>query len=383
MASRSHSSSRSHSFPALYGQDKSGKTKIWKASVHTNPDDTAYSLIEYGQLDGKLQTARRDVLQGKNIGKKNATTAFEQCVSETERKWLDKRDKENYSDKQTKRGSEENESREEKQEKEDKPLLPMLAQQVKKLQFPCYVQPKIDGLRCLMYHRDGKVVAQSRTGSFFTTVDHLHLSFPENVVLDGELYTTSIPFETLAGLIKKKKISDADREALKKVEYHCYDAILLDEREATFERRYQVLSGLGVRVVETILIQSEEEFRKKFGEYTADGFEGIMVRSASGVYAMNYRSKDLCKYKEFEEAEYPIVGFTQGDGRDAGTVIWVCETPEGKRFNVRPRGTLEQRAEWYQMGEEYIGKRLTVVYQNLSEQNVPRFPVGKAIRDGY
>jgi ATP-dependent DNA ligase len=359
------------SFPVLYGKDKSGKIKVWRASVHENPDGTAYSLIEYGQLDGKMQTARRDVLQGKNIGKKNETSAYDQCLSETQRKWLDKRDKENYSEKH------------EQEEKEDKPLLPMLAQQVKKLAFPCYVQPKIDGLRCLMYHKDGKVVAQSRTGAFFTTVEHLQFRFPENVVLDGELYTTAIPFETLAGLIKKKKISDADRELLKQVEYHCYDVILLDERDATFERRYQVLSGLPVRVVETVLIQKEEEFRKKFGEYTADGYEGIMVRSVSGVYAMNYRSKDLCKYKEFEEAEYPIVAFTQGDGRDAGTVIWVCETPEGKRFNVRPRGTLEQRAEWYQMGEEYVGKRLTVVYQNLSEQNVPRFPVGKAIRDGY
>lgn len=42
------SSILSHEFPALYGQDKSGKTKIWMASVYLNPDQTAYSLIEYG-----------------------------------------------------------------------------------------------------------------------------------------------------------------------------------------------------------------------------------------------------------------------------------------------------------------------------------------------
>ena len=46
--------------------------------------------------------------------------------------------------------------------------------------------------------------------------------FPD-LVLDGELYTDKIPFEELAGLIKKKKLSDIDIERLKLVSYHVYD----------------------------------------------------------------------------------------------------------------------------------------------------------------
>ena len=34
-------------------------------------------------------------------------------------------------------------------------------------------------------------------------------------------------------------------------------------------------------------------------------------------------------------------------------------------------------------GDKYIGKKLTVIYQELTEDGKPRFPVGKAIRDGY
>jgi DNA ligase-1 len=370
-------SSLHHSFPTLYGKDKSGKTKIWKACVFSNSDGTAYSLIEYGQLDGKLQSSRRDVLVGKNVGKKNETSPVQQCVSETERKWLDKRDKENYT---------EDNSDEEKKEPEC--YLPMLAQTLKKekLSFPCFVQPKIDGLRCLFYRKNSEIVAQSRTGAFFTTVEHIKskLTVEEGVILDGELYTTEIPFETLAGLLKKKKLSPEDKESLKKVEYHCYDVYLPGNTSMPFEERVkQIREGGMVKRVPTELILSVEEFDSKFSEYTSQGYEGIMVRTPGGKYSLNYRSKDLCKYKEFEEAEYAIKSFTQGDGRDSGTVIWICETAEGKEFHVRPRGTVEQRREWYQLGESYVGKKLTVVYQNLSEQGVPRFPVGKAIRDEY
>jgi DNA ligase-1 len=367
-----------HSFPVLYGQDKSGKTKVWRAAIYHNDDGSAYSLIEYGQLDGKLQTARRDVTTGKNLGKKNETTPLQQCLSETERKWLDKKEKENYTEEVT----------EEKNSDEHLTLLPMLAQTLKKekLVFPVYVQPKIDGLRCLFYYRSGEWAAQSRTGAYFSTVDHIKETLsnvPKEIVLDGELYSDTIPFETLAGLLKKKKISVSDLEKLRHVKYHCYDVYLPQKKDADFEERYTVLSKLPVLQVVTEKVQKMEEFQEKFGEYTSQGYEGIMVRTLSGKYSLNYRSKDLCKYKEFEESEYEIKGFTQGDGRDVGTVIWICVTEQGKEFHVRPRGTHEQRSEWYREGVKYVGKKLTVIYQNLSEQGIPRFPVGKAVREGF
>jgi len=136
-------------------------------------------------------------------------------------------------------------------------------------------------------------------------------------------------------------------------------------------------------VVDTRLIHTLGEFRQAFGEYVEAGYEGIMLRNTNGMYCQNYRSHDLQKYKEFVESEYPIVGFKEAAGRDAGTVIWVCKTAEEREFSVRPRGTQEQRRQWFHDGQKYQGKLLTVIYQELSELNVPRFPVGKAIRDGY
>jgi DNA ligase-1 len=105
-----------------------------------------------------------------------------------------------------------------------------------------------------------------------------------------------------------------------------------------------------------------------------------MLRNATGVYR-GVRSKELQKYKEFQDDEYEVVDFRQGEGQEEGCVLWVCRTPSGTPFSVRPRGTREDRAVLYQKGADYVGQRLTVRFQELTDDGVPRFPVGIAFRD--
>lgn len=385
----------SHEFPVLYGIEKSGSIRMWHAKVVENGDKTATATITYGQIDGKKQITIRECKAGKNIGRSNETTPFEQCRLETERKWLDKKEKEQYT---TEMPSTEKEDEDEVIVATQGKHFPMLAATYKPstakrndIIYPCLVQPKLDGLRCIMYMLDGKVMAQSRTGGYFESVGHLTRvltpffeCYPD-AILDGELYTRAVPFETLAGLIKKKKISAKDQEQLNHVCYHMYD--MIPTTPMPFHERITWLnrtpSHVSLVPVETLRVTSVEEFQKQFSIYVEQGYEGIMLRNENGLYREGYRSNDLQKYKEFQEDEYPIVGYEQGDGRDAGCVIWVCENKEGKRFNVRPKGTMEQRREWFTNGKDHVGKMLTVIFQELSEQNIPRFPVGKAIRDGY
>ena len=445
-----------HSFPKLYAVDKNGKIKVWTAAVLQPVDKTsadagyATARITHGYIDGKQQVAMRDYNTGKNIGRSNETTPLDQCISETRRKWTDKKEKEGYSEtKPTDYGEgygdiSGNYFGEDTVDGDESvtaggPFLPMLAQtfnpadaitssssavaskKKKVIKFPCFVQPKLDGLRCVSYAMrcDGvrsDVALQSRTGAFFTGLPHIaaalrpYLSQHPSVVIDGELYTDQMPFEELAGLIKKKKITDSDVERLKKVKYHVYDIYDHARGNMHYSERFGVLadavrrcacvandtlsaSGRMLRsAVEAaavvVLVRTEKvaglpDFRRLFSEFVEAGYEGIMLRNVEGVYRANYRSNDLQKYKEFMEDEYLITGFTQGEGRDTGAVIWYCETEDGKEFTVRPRGTMEQRRTWFHMGKTYIGKKLTVIFQELTEEGKPRFPVGKAIRDGY
>jgi DNA ligase-1 len=433
-----------YSFPKLYAQDKNGKIKVWTAAVVRRSSSAASviaSRITHGYINGKQQVAFRQCEAGKNIGRSNETTPLEQCISETRRKWLDKKEKEAYTETKPAdcgEGYGDISGNDFDGDGGDGgPFLPMLAQtfdpadlvagskKKKVIKFPCFVQPKLDGLRCVSYavrtENDFVVCLQSRTGAFFTGLPHIaaalrpYLSQHRNIVIDGELYTDKMPFEELAGLIKKKKITAADVERLKKVKYHVYDIYDHRKHDIPFAERIGLLdaavrrcvcvandthaASYGGRILRSdteaaaaaavvVLVRTEKiavlsEFRRLFAEFVESGYEGIMLRNAAGVYRANYRSNDLQKYKEFMEDEYRIIGFTQGEGRDAGAVIWVCETADGKDFTVRPRGTMEQRREWFIDGASYIGKNLTVVYQELTEEGKPRFPIGKAVRYQY
>ena len=382
-------------FPILYGLDKQGNIKVWKATCHME-EEVAVAIIEYGFQYGKKMTTRREYTEGKNIGKANETTPWEQCVSETRRKWLDKKEKENYSEEISNDKNDKNDKNEEKEDKNnkdkgDKKVIPMLAATYdptkpkrNDIRFPCSIQPKLDGFRCICYMDDGKVVTQSRTGARFV-MDHIadalspfFRMFPD-AILDGELYTADMPFEVIAGLIKSKKRDAKKQEMIRQVHYHIYDMV---HSTWTFLERWKWLQSLTFRdplhLVETRHCP-QQDVRTHFLHYVAQGYEGIMLRN-DAKYQHN-RTSDLQKYKEFMDDEFTIIGYDQGEGRDQGTVIWICQTKEGTPFSVRPKGTIEQRKEWFQDGNTYIGKKLTVTFQEWSDAGVPRFPVGKAIRD--
>jgi ATP-dependent DNA ligase len=423
---------RAKEYPLLIGVAKGGKSKIWAAYIEYDPLlNKAIAVMEYGQIDGKKQTSTREYTEGKV-----KRTALEQCIQETDRKWTDKKEKEGYVEQSTlhvmpepavkaktskKSSSSSSSSKSPRVSKKSPPklllapsaslagtrlplpILPMLAKTyepstAKKkrndIVFPCFVQPKLDGLRCIMYLHDGEIIAQSRAGGHFKSIEQItnslrpfFKSHPE-VVLDGELYTKEIPFEVLAGIIKKKKITADDSVILETITYNVYDIVDLTaplHARILFLREY-FESGQYPRIkfVDTFMANTLADFRTYFREFVdKGGYEGIMLRNISGLYITNYRSDDLQKYKEFMEEEFRIIGFAEGDGHDKGTVKWICETSDGKSFTVRPRGTVAYRKELFRNGSAYVGKLLTVIFQEYTEEGKPRFPVGKAVRDGY
>jgi len=83
------------------------------------------------------------------------------------------------------------------------------------------------------------------------------------------------------------------------------------------------------------------------------------------------------------DEEYKIVDFTTGVGRFEGCIIWICQTgkfPYCNEFKVVPQGTMEERQETYQNADKHIGDMLKVKYFELTDDGIPRFPVGLGIR---
>jgi len=380
-------------FPTLHGEGVLGKTKVWTISVEDR-DGSGVIIITRGYLDGKMQTSEKVISQGKNIGKKNETTPVQQAVSEARASWI-KMKESGYA--------EVNGAVEEEEPSgclaipsgaisrgkgiaSDVPL-PMLAHEYQKrgkgFPFPCFTQPKLDGTRCVGIPNKGLF---SRLRKTIPHMEHIIAELnrlPADLILDGELYTNELTFQEIVGLVKKETLKAGDLEKQRKIKYHVYDLIQgdsYDQRHRSLQALFASNSFQHLVLVRTFPCGSEAEMKEQHARFVADGYEGIMLRNPAGMYK-NVRSADLLKYKEFFDDEYEVVGFKDGEGAEKGCVLWMCKTEKGDTFHCRPRGTHEERAELFKKGSTYIGKKLTVRFQELTDDGIPRFPVGIAFRD--
>ena len=82
-------------FETLYGYDVKGKMKSWSIIVTDNGDHSVIKT-DFGYVNGKMTTSLQTINTGKNIGKKNETTHYEQAISEAKSKWK-KKSEQGYS----------------------------------------------------------------------------------------------------------------------------------------------------------------------------------------------------------------------------------------------------------------------------------------------
>lgn len=363
----------------LYHMGKSGAVYQW--TIWTEGADI---VTEYGQIDGKMQIARKTATP-KNVGRSNATTAEEQAVLEAKSMHKNRLDRK-YSKtiKQAEQGV----------------YLPMLAasfdKRKNKVNYPVDVQPKLDGCRCMAYWEGDRVKLISRNGKEWENCDHiirdLENCLPEGWTLDGELYVHGKSFQEITKLVKKW------RPESEEVVFHVYDvpstdvvrsaAFVWDERKENLNDLHGHLyegKATSIEIVNSEIANDEEEVYEIQSEFLEQGYEGAIVREHDGEYRFGYRSNKLLKVKNFMDDEYEIIGYTTGVGKFEGCVVWICTTDGGKdihgtEFKVVPQGTMEERKELYEQAEEHVGELLKVKYFELTDDNVPRFPVGIGFR---
>jgi DNA ligase-1 len=341
-------------------------------------------------INVKKQVNTKVIDSGKNIGKKNETTALQQAMSEARATWQKKKDA-GYAEAVGGTGSGGEvtgvAASRAKATTVDVPL-PMLALDFNKrggsIKFPCYVQRKFDGTRCVAVPGSGLF---SRNRKKYPHMGHILEEIkllPASLILDGELFSKELTFQDIVGLVKRETLKPGDAEKQLKIELHVYDIISdapYEDRKGRLEALFARFKFKYLKMVTTEVCEKKEGLKTLHDKYVSEGFEGIMLRNKAGLYKVGQRSSDLQKYKEFEDQEYEITGFSSGTGVEEGCVIWECKTKSGQKFMCRPRGTREERVELYGNGGAYIGKMLNVRFQELSNDGLPRFPVGICVRD--
>jgi DNA ligase-1 len=378
--------------PKLYKKTSTGAIQEWL--IFVKDVGTAGPVIciftQYGgQVGGKIQETSDLISKGKNIGKINETTPLEQAQLEARAKW----------DKQKKKGYVERIDDAEADAVDaliEGGVVPMLAQSFSKhghkIKYPCFVQPKLDGIRCIAIIRGGECTLWSRTRKPITSCPHIVQELEaifENarteIILDGELYNDNFKsnFEHIVHLVRQE-IPDQHHTD---VQYHIYDMVSGSEFSGRSDMLYEWLADVAVedsslRLVETVRIKTEDQVMEYFEKFRDQGFEGAMLRNQDSRY-VSKRSYDLQKVKEFEDDEFTIVGIEEGRGKLAGHVgAFVCRTADGKEFLAKMSGETEKLREYFNNHGLWEGKNLTVQFQGFTgKEKVPRFPVGIAIRD--
>lgn len=372
-------------FPTLYSVDKSKRVREWTIKVI---DKGKYSQIitYFGVKDGKMIETIQEVLQGKNLGRKNETTAYQQAIIEAQSKWTKKKDKELYTEHINLR-----ETNPQTMNKltESTKISPMLAQDYKKyvskVKYPCYIQPKLDGYRCI--YNKGTLLSRQHKEYTIIKTHHQELvnelnKLPQNMVYDGELYIhgdKDVTFETLGVLRKQKNMSDSDLINLRKISYYIYDIV---DNVLSFEDRYTLLKKIDfsqfkyIHLVNTLEINDIQTLHKYHVSFVNEqNYEGTMIRNKHGKY-IGYRSTDLLKYKNFEDHEFKIVDYTYELNNNDKLIIWKILINKDTNIvcDVRPQGSKEERIFLYNNGKQFIGKNLWTKFFGYTEKGSLRFP---------
>lgn len=357
-------------FPTLYHKGKKDVIYSWQVWAE---DDNVWT--DYGVLGGKRQKSCKRA-EAKNVGRTNATTPEEQAAAEAKSLWKHKRDRKYFETPEEAAGT--------------NLMLPMLAKDFTKRKgkvvYPVDVQPKLNGLRCLVPNDTGIPELISRAGKTYEhprLVEELRAVMPTETVLDGELYIHGESLQTITSYIKRLQ-DDTNRVKLYVYDLPRHKGLTgnWEIRRKRLERLKEALSGKTtlLRFVPSKECFSEKEVYETMAQCVANGYEGAIVRMRQGDYLWGYRSSALLKVKDFQDDEYEIVDFEHGKGKFRDAVIWVCKTSDDKLFRVVPRGSMEYRRQLYAEGAEHIGKLLKVKYFELTDDGIPQFPVGLAFR---
>lgn len=274
--------------------------------------------------------------------------------------------------------------------------IPNLHEDVK---YPCYIQPKLDGIRCLAidgvaYSRKMKPIPNYYVQKVFKELN-LH-------GLDGELMVHG-DFNSVQSAIMSE---DGEPEFYFAV-YDYWDSELsCKERINIYTTKVlEINRPLFVKRVITDIVHTSEEAERAVAKYVEQGYEGGMLRSLNGRYKQGrstFKEGFLLKLKSFQDSEAVVIGFEEkmtnenaletdergyakrsskkGGMVPANTLGSLQVDWNGVVFNIGSGFTEIRRKDIWDNKEKYLGKLVNFSYQELTKYGVPRFPVWRGFR---
>ena len=365
----------------LYGKGSDGKLLVW--NIYTEEDKY---IVKFGKLGGKIQD-KVTVCKPKNLGKANATTAEQQAIVEMEARIVKQRKKGYYDTKE-----------EALDHVEMNPMkLAAWKEHSHKVCYPCYISPKLDGMR---YMVDIEGMGVSKQGESISLPEHIQKDV-ESIKsslsdrfkgLDGEVYAG---IASKGGLSLQRIISAFRKENpdTPKLNYYIYD---IPDSTEPYSQRLEamkeisdIIDNLGLKNV--VVLQHEYVFSKTevedvFNGYVAEGYEGAVVRNAKGLYEFGKRSYNAQKLKSRQTTEAKVLSVEE-DKNSQG--LLTCQLENGIIFKclMLKESDPEINLRLYENAVNIVGKHIEVEFEEYSDVKsdttggVPTKPVGLRVRE--
>ena len=262
-----------------------------------------------------------------------------------------------------------------------------------KLTFPCFIQPKLNGVRGVYHPKVHKFV--SRYGEIWKdeivqhVLDELEIFRSFGIHFDGEFYSHGMSLQNINSRIAVVRgTPHAERDS---ISFYIFD-VVLDE---PFYRRHSAMLKLQhmaanlkhVKFVKTLEITGPSEADYYYNLWhNKEGFEGLMYRIATAPYGFTQRCGNkenrwhyLMKRKGIQDTYATVVGFNQmldGDGNPKdtlGSFQLMLET--GVTFNAGSGLTADDRAKYWRLGKHMLsGTKVRINFEMLSDSGVPLKP---------
>lgn len=249
----------------------------------------------------------------------------------------------------------------------------------KRVSYPCYVQPKLDGIRA--YYKKGKLYSRDRKllqAASFIADELATLKLPEEVILDGELYHHGWPLQRINGACGVNRIEVT--EDTKQIRFAIFDVI---KQDVSFAKRWAFMQEhLATNIAHLAhsyivypqAVNNKLEADAWYTEYKTEGFEGMIYRVGDCMYTPGKRNLELLKRKDWLDDWFKVVGKYKGKTTELGSKFVntlggvICRVGD-KTFNVGSGFTDEEREHIWE-GYKTISE-CHVRFERYSEDGIP------------
>lgn len=273
-----------------------------------------------------------------------------------------------------------------------------------RIEFPVFVEPKIDGMRICIVIRNGIGQALSYNGKDYTDVFGPWIeafeSISKNIVYDGEAYADGGWNETISLVRRSVNI---DKKAInRKLRLILFDSPTLNALSAkhdyadhrSFDVRRKLLEydvnyvksnypKLNVEVIKQWDANSKRDIIKLYDKSLNMGFEGIMIKDPSAPY-INDRTDNWLKFKPEHTVDGTIIDSYLGTGRNSNRLGgFDVELDDGTVVKVGGGFTDSQRDVFWKKRKSMKGMKIEIKSQTQIGNKVAsiRFPVFSRLRE--